>query len=116
MPPRSPGRTKRLDDAEMALEAFFNANKEHPRRGEARLGWAICSCPAPKRLKAMRMAKLMCPMRSSITAKRREVFASTQAELKAALEPLQGARVNADDEAGKALREKLRLIIDAPNS
>ncbi len=37
-----------------------------------------------------------------------KVFASTQTELKAVLEKMQGARVEASDEAGKALREKLR--------
>ncbi len=71
MPARSPGRNKRLDDAEKALQNFLDANQDHPRRGEARLGLGNLLLARAEEAKATPMARPMCPKRSSFMVKRK---------------------------------------------
>lgn len=108
MPARSPGRTKRLDDAEKALQSFLDQNKEHPRRGEARLGLGNLLLARAEEAKGDADGKADVPDAIKYYGEAEKVFASTQEELKGVLEKMQGARIDANDEAGKALREKLR--------
>ncbi len=108
MPARSPGRTKRLDEAEKALQTFLDQNKEHARRGEARLGLGNLLLARAEEAKGDADGKTDIPDAIKYFGEAQKVFASTQAELRAILEKMQGARIDANDDAGKAQREKLR--------
>ena len=108
LPARSPGRSKRLDEAEKALQGFLDTVKEHPRRGEARLGLGNLLIARAEEAKGDSDGKNEVPDAVKYYGEAEKVFTSTQTELKAVLEKMQGARVEASDESGKALREKLR--------
>lgn len=108
MSPRSPGRTKRLDEAEKVLQSFLDANKEHARRGEARLGLGSLLLARAEEAKGDSDGKTDVPDAIKYFGEAEKVFTSTQAELKTLLEKVQGARIDPADEAGKAMRERLR--------
>lgn len=108
MPARSPGRTKRLDEAEKVLQSFLDNNKEHARRGEARLGLGNLLLARAEEAKGDSNGKSDVPEAIKYYGEAEKVFSSTQAELKSILEKVQGARIDAADEAGKAMRERLR--------
>ncbi|MCC6510345.1 MAG: hypothetical protein IT423_14675 [Pirellulaceae bacterium] len=105
---RSPGRVKRLDEAEKAFQDFLNKHKNHPRRSEARLGLGNLLLTRADELKNEGDPKAAKPEAIAYYSQAEKLFESTQQELKDILQPMSGARIAANDEAGKALRDKLR--------
>lgn len=105
---RSPQRATRLDEAERAFEKFLNQNKDHPRRSEARMGLGNLLLARADEVKGDDDAKVDKPEAIKFYGEAEKLFESTLKELEGILTGLQGARIDANDEAGKTLRDKYR--------
>lgn len=115
LPGSNPQRPQKLDEAEAALQKFLDDQKQHPRRGEARmkLGELLLARAEEARLKAGGGVKAETVTEDIAEAikfysEAHQLFESTIAELSDLLEGMKGARVDASDSAAVAYRQKLQ--------
>lgn len=118
LPGNNPQRPQKLDEAEVALQQFLNAEKLHPRRGEARmkLGELLLARAEEARLRAGGGTKAEIPPEDvdeaiKFYSEAHNLFESTIAELSGLLEGMKGARTDAADSAAIAYRQKLQSDI-----
>ncbi len=118
LPNNNPQRSQKLDEAEVALQQFLNAEKLHPRRGEARmkLGELLLARAEEARIRAGGGIKAEVPPEDISEAikfysEAHTLFESTIAELSAVLEEMKGARTDASDTAAIAYRQKIQSDI-----
>ena len=105
---RSPLRTTRLDDAERAFQRFLEANKNHPRRSEARLGLGNLLLARAEEARSEGDPKQAKPEAVKYYGEAQKLFESALQELGGILTEMKGARIDAADESKKALRDKYR--------
>ncbi len=118
LPNNNSQRPQKLDEAEVALQQFLNAEKLHPRRGEARmkLGELLLARAEEARLRAGGGTKAEPPPEDIDDAIKfysdaHELFESTITELSGQLEEMKGARIDAADSAAIAYRQKIQSDI-----
>ncbi len=118
LPNNNPQRSQKLDEAEVALQQFLNAEKLHPRRGEARmkLGELLLARAEEARIRAGGGTKADIPAEDVSDAIKfysdaHALFESTIAELSEVLEGMKGARTDASDTAAIAYRQKIQSDI-----
>ena len=115
LPSSNPQRPLKLDEAEVALQQFLNDQKEHPRRGEARmkLGELLLARAEEARLRAgggvkAETVKEDIPEAIKFYSEAHDLFESTITELSGLLEGMKGARIDLSDSAAVAYRQKLQ--------
>ena len=115
LPSSNPQRPLKLDEAEVALQQFLNNQKQHPRRGEARmkLGELLLARAEEARLRAGGGVKAVTvkediPEAIKFYSEAHDLFESTIAELSGLLEGMKGARIDLSDSLAVAYRQKLQ--------
>ncbi|MCC7335973.1 MAG: hypothetical protein IT422_12805 [Pirellulaceae bacterium] len=118
LPSSDPQRPLKLDQAEVALQQFLNSQRQHPRRGEARmkLGELLLARAEEARMRAgggvkAETVKEDIPEAIKFYGEAHELFESTIGELSGLLEGLKGARIDLSDSSAVAYRQKLQSDI-----
>lgn len=118
LPSSNAQRPLKLDEAEVALQQFLNGQKQHPRRGEARmkLGELLLARAEEARLRAgggvkAEIVKEDIPEAIKFYGEAHDLFESTITELSGLLEGLKGARTDLADSSAVAYRQKLQSDI-----
>lgn len=112
LPQSNPARGRMLDEAEDYLRKFLDQRKQHQRRGDARLKLGellLTRAEEEKRLAGETEAEI--PKAVAFYDDAHKLFESTVAELAAILEGLRGGRVDPNNQALVAYRERLQRDI-----
>ncbi len=114
LPPTNAERPRKLDDAEATLQVFLGAQKQHPRRGEARMKLGELLLTRAEEAKSRAGAANAGAAQEDNTEaikfydEAHQLFESTISELAEIVEKLKGARVDAADTAQVAYRQKVQ--------
>ncbi|MEO8271412.1 MAG: hypothetical protein ABI557_16945, partial [Aureliella sp.] len=115
LPSSNSQRPLKLDEAEVALQQFLNSQKQHPRRGEARmkLGELLLARAEEARLRVgggvkAETVKEDIPEAIKFYGEAHDLFESTIVELSGLLEGMKGARTDLADSSAVAYRQKLQ--------
>ncbi len=101
-------RSARLDEAKQVFDKFIAENKNHPRRGEARMGLGNLLLSRAEEAASKGEANAAKPEAIRFYGDAEKLFADTQKELEGILTEMKGARTDSKDEGKVALRDKLR--------
>jgi hypothetical protein len=108
MSPRNPQREARLDAAKVAFDDFLRANKEHPRRSEARMGLGNLLLSRADEAQKAAGPDAASPAAAKFYGEARQLFEAANAELAELLTSMKGERIDPADSAKVALRERYR--------
>ncbi len=108
--PQSPLRPGKLNEAESNLRKFLADQKDHPRRGEARLklGELLLTRAEEAKLQAGPDTKDDIPDAIKFYDDAHQLFEATIQELAGILEKMKGARIDPSDTAKVAIRRRVQ--------
>lgn len=108
--PRNPQRAGKLDKAERSLRDFLQNKRNHPRRGETRLklGELLLTRADEAKARAGNDATQDNQEAIKFYDDAHQLFEATIQELASILEQIRGARIDANDKAGIAYRQKVQ--------